>query len=150
MTFGIFFKVWINSIFNFTVIILILPYLSIVVRWYIPVNSLIVTKGRVPKMDILLVINPFSPCTEFYAVCSHKRYLLGVLSDNRRSSVLSEIFKVIKWFWWSRWWRDCNTHIYIYIYILLWSPCARWYSGREKNEKLPENVSYFWQLVRDF
>ena len=97
-------------------VILILPYLSIVVRWTTPVNSLIVTKGRVPEMDILLVINPFSPCTEFYAICSHKRYLLGVLSDNRRSSVLSEIFKVIKWFWWSRWWRDCNIYIYIYIY----------------------------------
>ena len=126
MTFGIFFKVWINSIFNFTVVILILPYLSIVVRWNTPVNSLIVTKGRVPEMDILLVINPFSPCTEFYTICSHKRYLLGVLSDNRRSNVLSEIFKVIKWFWWSRWWRDCN------IYILLWSPCARWYSGQDR------------------
>ena len=111
MTFGIFFKVWINSIFNFTLVILILPYLSIVVRWNTPVDSLIVTKGRVPEMDILSVINPFSPCTEFYAICSHKRYLLGVLSDNRRSSVLSEIFKVIKWFWWSRWWRDCNIYI---------------------------------------
>ena len=119
MTFGIFFKVWINYIFNFTVVILILPYLSIVVRWNTPVNSLIVTKGRVPKMDILLVINPFSPCTEFYTICSHKRCLLGVLSDNRRSSVLSEIFKVIKWFWWSRWWRDCNIYIYIYIYICM-------------------------------
>ena len=98
-------------------VILILPYLSIVVRWNTPVDSLIITKGRVPEMDILSVINPFSPCTEFYAICSHKRYLLGVLSDNRRSSVLSETFKVIKWFWWSRWWRDCNIYIYIYIYI---------------------------------
>ena len=73
-------------------------------------------------MDILLVINPFSPRTEFYAICSYKRYLLGVLSDNRRSSVLSEIFKVINGF------GDHGDgviatykyiYIYIYIYILL-------------------------------
>ena len=63
-------------------------------------------------MDILLVINPFSPCTEFSTICSQRRYLLGVLSDNRTGRVLSEIFNLIKWFWWLRWWRDCNIYCY--------------------------------------
>ena len=49
-------------------------------------------------MDILLVINPLSLCNEVYTICSQRRYLLGVLSDDRRGRVLSEIFKEIKWF----------------------------------------------------
>ena len=64
-------------------------------------------------MEILSVINPFSPCTEVYTNCSQRRYLLGVLSNSKRGRVLSEIFKKqIKWFWWSRWWRDCNIYCY--------------------------------------
>ena len=63
-------------------------------------------------MDILLVINPFSPCTEFSTICSQRRYLLGVLSDNRTRRVLSKIFHLIKWFWWLRWWRYCNIYCY--------------------------------------
>ena len=58
--FDIFFEIRINSFFNFTVFILILPYLSIVVHDKIPVKSLIVTRGRVPEMDILFVINPIN------------------------------------------------------------------------------------------
>ena len=51
-------------------------------------------------MEILSVINPFSPCTEVYTNCSQRRYLLGVLSNSKRGRVLSEIFKKqIKWFW---------------------------------------------------
>ena len=89
--------------FIFTVVILILPYLAIVVRWNNPFNSSIITKGKVPETDILLVINPLSPCTELYTIRSQRRYLLGVLSDNRRGRVL---------FWWLWWWRDCNTYCY--------------------------------------
>ena len=89
--------------FIFTVVILILPHLAIVVRWNTPVNSSIITKGRVPETDILLVINPLSPCTELYTSRSQRRYLLGVLSDNRRGRVL---------FWWLWWWRYCNTYYY--------------------------------------
>ena len=74
--------------FIFTVVILILPHLAIVVRWNTSVNSSIITKGRVPETDILLVINPSSPCTELYTIRSQRRYLLGVLSDNRRGRVL--------------------------------------------------------------
>ena len=77
--------------FIFTVVILILPHLAIVVRWNTSVNSSIITKGRVPETDILLVINPLSHCTELYIIRSQRRYLLGVLSDNRRGRVL---------FWW--------------------------------------------------
>ena len=58
------------------------------------------------------MINPFSPCTEFSTICSQRRYLLGVLSDNRTGRVLSKIFHLIKWFWWLRWWRDCNIYCY--------------------------------------
>ena len=89
--------------FIFTVVILILPHLAIVVRWNTPFDSSIITKGRVPETDILLVINPLSPCTELYTIRSQRRYLLGVLSDNRRGRVL---------FWWLWWWRDCNTYCY--------------------------------------
>ena len=38
--------------------------------------------------------------------------MLGVLSDNRTGRVLSKMFHVIKWFWWLRWWRDCNIYCY--------------------------------------
>ena len=54
--------------FIFTVVILILPRLAIVVRWNTSVNSSIITKGRVPETDILLVLNPSSPCTELVLV----------------------------------------------------------------------------------
>ena len=103
MMFDVFFKVRINSCFIFTVVILILPHLAIVVRWNTSVNSSIITKGRFPETDILLVINPLSPCTELYTIRSQRRYLLGVLSDNRRGRVL---------FWWLWWWRDCNIYCY--------------------------------------
>ena len=68
MMFDVFFKVRINSFFIFTVVILILPHLAIVVRWNTSVNSSIITKGRVPETDILLVLNPSSPCTELVLV----------------------------------------------------------------------------------
>ena len=84
-------KLELIGFFIFMVVILILPRLAIVVRWNTSVNSSIITKGRVPETDILLVINPLSPCTELYIIRSQRRYLLGVLSDNRRGRVL---------FWW--------------------------------------------------
>ena len=96
-------KLELIQFFIFTVVILILPHLAIVVRWNTPFDSSIITKGRVPETDILLVINPLSPCTELYTIRSQRRYLLGVLSDNRRGRVL---------FWWLWWWRDCNTYCY--------------------------------------
>ena len=46
-------------------------------------------------MDILLVINPLSPCIEVYIILSQRGYLSGVLSDNRTGKALSEIFKQI-------------------------------------------------------
>ena len=46
-------------------------------------------------MDILLVINPLSPCIEVYTILSQRGYLSGVLSDNRTGKALSEIFKQI-------------------------------------------------------
>ena len=45
-------------------------------------------------MDILLVINPLSPCTKVYTVRSQRGYLSGVLSDNRTGRVSSEILKL--------------------------------------------------------
>ena len=40
-------------------------------------------------MDILLVINPLSPCIEVYTSRSQRGYLSGALSDNRTGRALS-------------------------------------------------------------